>query len=112
MKNLFLGLFLITFLTGCLQSTAMVGPTMTLVSTGNFGHAFGTYLTSQAVHKETGLQTHELIVKKVEEQHIKQKDTKINKELSSLLEKNIENKRLVILLQNNIKKTRKLINSN
>ena len=29
-----------------------------------------------------------------------------------MLENNIENKQLVILLQNNIKKTRKIINSN
>ncbi len=112
MKKLFLSLFLLTFLTGCFQSTAMVGPTMTLVSSGNLGHAFGTYLTNQAVENETGMQTHEFIVKKVEEQQIKTKDYKINKELSKILENNIEHKQLVILLQNNIKKTRNVINSN
>ena len=112
MKKLVLNFFLLTFLTGCFQTSAMVGPTMTLVSTGNFSHAFGTYLTNHAVEKETGLQTHQLIVKKVEEQQIKQKDNKINKELSIMLQNNIENKQLVILLQNNIKKTKEIINSN
>tara|TARA_Y100001970_G_scaffold218267_1_gene267644 strand:+ start:2343 stop:2681 length:339 start_codon:yes stop_codon:yes gene_type:complete len=112
MKKILFGLFAIIFLPGCFQTTAMVGPTMTLVSSGNLSHALGTYVTNKAVEEETGLNTHELIVKKVEEQHIKQKDDKINKELSIMLEKNIENKQLLILLQNNINKTRNIINSN
>ena len=32
---------------------------------------FGTFVTNKAVEEETGMQTHELIVKKVEEQQIK-----------------------------------------
>ena len=112
MKKLVISIFVLIFLTGCFQSTAMVGPAMTLVSTGNTTHALGTFLTNKAVEQETGMQTHELIVKKVEEQQIKSEDLKINKELSSILENNIENKKLVILLQNNIKKTRIKLNSN
>ena len=112
MKKLFFNIFILLFLTGCFQSTAMVGPTMTLVSTGNVTHALGAFVTNKAVEEETGMQTHELIVKKVEEQQIKSEDLKINKELSSILENNIENKKLVILLQNNIKKTRIKLNSN
>ena len=105
-------MFAATFLTGCLQSTAMVGPAMTLDSTGNATHAFGTFVTNKAVEKETGMQTHELLAKKVEEQQIKNKDLKINKELSEMLEKNIEDKQLIILLQNNIRNTRKELNLN
>ena len=112
MKKLFLYFFIFIFLTGCLQSTAMVGPTMTLVSTGNVSQAFGAFVTNRAVEEETGMQTHEFIAKKVEEQQIKNKDNKINKELSKILEKNIENQKLVILLQNNIKNTRNKLNSN
>ena len=112
MKKIFFSLFAATFLTSCLQSTAMIGPAMTLVSTGNASHALGTFITNKAVEEETGMQTHELIAKKVEEQQIKSKDIKINNELSSLLENNIQNKQLVILLQNNIKKTRNKLNSN
>ena len=112
MKKLFLYFFIFIFLTGCLQSTAMVGPTMTLVSTGNVSQAFGAFVTNKAVEEETGMQTHEFIAKKVEEQQIKNKDNKINKELSKILENNLENKQLVILLQNNIKKTRNMLNSN
>jgi hypothetical protein len=53
-----------------------------------------------------------LIAKKVEEQQIKNKDLKINKELSAMLERNIEDKQLIILLQNNIRNTRKELNLN
>ena len=112
MKKIFNNLLLLTFLTGCFQSSAMVGPTMTLVSTGNISQALGAFATNKAVEEETGMQTHEFIAKKVEEQQIKNKDNKINKELSKILEKNLENKQLVILLQNNINKTRNKLNSN
>ncbi len=112
MKRLFLNFFILTLLSGCFQSTAMVGPTMTLVSTGNVSQAFGAFVTNKAVEEETGMQTHQLLVKKVEEQQIKNKDKKINEELSIILENNVKNKQLVILLEKNIKNTRKIINSN
>ena len=112
MKKIFLSIFALLFLTGCLQSSAMVGPTMTLVSTGNVGQAFGAFVTNHAVEKETGMQTHQLLAKKVEEQHIKKKDEMINGKLSAMLKNNIKEKQLLILLENNIKKTKKKINSN
>ena len=112
MKKIFFSLFAATFLTGCVQSTAMLGPTMTLVSTGNAGQAFGAFVTNRAVEEETGMQTHELIAKKVEEQQIKNKDKKINKKLSAMLERNIEDKQLIILLQKNIRNTRKKLDLN
>ena len=112
MKKLFLNIPLLIILTGCFQSTAMVGPTMTLVSTGNFTHAFGAYVTNKAVEEETGMQTLEYLSKKVEEQHVKIQDQSLNKELSLMLEKNVKEKQLIILLENNIKKTRSVINSN
>ena len=109
MKKILLNIVVLIFLSGCFQSTAMIGPGVTLVSTGNFPQAFGAYLTNKAVEEETGLQTHEFIAKKVEEQHVKKQDKKINNKLSVLLENNIKNKQLIILLENNIKKTRKKI---
>ena len=38
-RNIFLYLVLGFFLTGCLQTTAMMGPAITLVSTGNISQA-------------------------------------------------------------------------
>ena len=49
MKKLFLGIVVLTLLTGCFQSTAMVGPAITLVSSGNISHALGTFVTNKAV---------------------------------------------------------------
>ena len=43
------------FLTGCYQSTAMVGPVITLASTGNFSQAGLAYVANKAVKEETGM---------------------------------------------------------
>tara|TARA_B100001123_G_C14712139_1_gene789593 strand:+ start:270 stop:611 length:342 start_codon:yes stop_codon:yes gene_type:complete len=109
MKKLLFNILFFIFLTGCFQSTAMVGPGITYVSTGNYPQALGAFLTNKALEKETGMQAHEHIAKKVVEQHAKKQDKVINKELSVLLENNIKNKQLLILLENNIKKTKKKI---
>ena len=110
-KKLIFGLSTGIILSGCVQSTAMIGPAITIASTGNISQAGFTFITNKAVEEETGMQTHELIVKKVEEQKLKTKDKKINKELSVMLENNIRNKQLIILLERNIKKTRNILNS-
>ncbi len=110
MKNLLLSILVLIFLSGCVQGTAMVGPGITLVSSGgNVPQAFTTFLTNRAVEKETGMQTHQLIAKKVEEQKIKNKKKKIPEGLFTLVENNIKNKQLVILLEKNIKKTHQKI---
>ena len=96
MRKVLFSILILTFLPGCIQNTAMVGPGITLVSTGNFSQAFGTFLTNRAVENETGLQAHELIAKKVEEQKLKNNRKKIPEEL-------------IVLVNNNIKKTRSII---
>ena len=50
---------------------------------------FGAFATNKAVEEETGMQTHGYR-KKVEEQKIKSKDNKINKELSTMVKTNIK----------------------
>ena len=66
MKNILLSIIVTIFLSGCLQGTAMVGPGITLVSTGNAPQAFTTFLTNRAIEKETGMQAHQLIAKMIE----------------------------------------------
>ena len=39
LKKIITGLFLLFFLNGCVQSTALLGPAYTLASTGNIYHA-------------------------------------------------------------------------
>tara|TARA_B100000579_G_C22645742_1_gene763659 strand:+ start:533 stop:832 length:300 start_codon:yes stop_codon:yes gene_type:complete len=96
MGKVLFNILILIFLSGCFQSTSMIGPGITLVSTGNIPHAFGTFLTNSAVKNETGMHTHQLIAKKVEEQKIKNDRKKIPQDL-------------VILIENNIKKTRNII---
>ena len=54
LKNIIVGLFLLVFLNGCVQTTALLGPVYTLASTGNIYQASLTYGSNQAVEKITG----------------------------------------------------------
>ncbi len=42
------------FLSGCFQSSALLGPGMTIISTGNFAQAGFHYGANTAIKKETG----------------------------------------------------------
>ena len=85
------------FLNGCVQSTAMVGPAVTFVSTGYFAQAGFSIGANNAVKKETGYTTTELITKKINEHNL------ISNEDNSIEDD------LYILLNTNIKKTRKIL---
>ena len=87
-----------------MQSTAMIGPTMTLVSTGNLYQASLSYGANKAVEKETGMQTTEYLINKIEDNQKKDISKDISRDDDELT------KSLQILLELNIEKTRKLIN--
>ena len=91
------------FLTGCYQSTAMVGPAITLASTGNVSQAGLAYITNKAVEKETGMSTTEYVSTILEEKT--KKNEKINEELMILVQINFEETRKKLLLQNQSKIT-------
>ena len=93
------------FLTGCYQSTAMVGPAITLASTGNVSQAGLAYITNKAVEKETGMSTTEYVSTILEEKTKKNKNKKINEELMILVKTNFEETRKKLLLQNQSKIT-------
>ena len=93
------------FLTGCYQSTAMVGPAITLASTGNVSQAGLAYMTNKAVEKETGMSTTEYVSTILEEKTKKNKNKKINEELMILVKTNFEETRKKLLLQNQSKIT-------
>ena len=54
LKNLIIGLFLISFLTGCARSIALLGPAFTLVNSGNIHQASFTYGSNEIINKSTG----------------------------------------------------------
>ena len=96
------------FLTGCYQSTAMVGPAITLASTGNVSQAGFAYITNKVVEKETGMSTTEYVSTILEEKTKKTKKTKkneIHEELMILVQTNFEETRKKLLLQNQSKIT-------
>ena len=93
------------FVTGCYQSSAMVGPAITLASTGNVSQAGFAYITNKVVEKETGMSTTKYVSTILEEKNKKNKNKKINEELMILVKTNFEEARKKLLLQNQSKIT-------
>ena len=83
-------------LSGCAQSTAMLGPAITLASSGNVSQAGLTFVTNKAVEKETGMDTVSYVSNKIEEQNSK---TKLKRELKNLVETNFVKTREKLILQ-------------
>ena len=93
-KILFLFLSLI-FLNGCLQSTALLGPGATLVTTGNIAQAGFQYAANSAIKKETGKDAFTLVKDVVEEDH---KKRKFSRDFKKMVEKRVLKAREKILV--------------
>ena len=89
----FIYIAVVTILSGCAQSTAMLGPAITLASTGNVGQAGMTYFTNKAVEKETGMDTISLVSNTIESNSSK------NRKFKKLVETNFEKTRKKLILQ-------------
>ena len=83
-------------LSGCAQSTVMLGPALTLASTGNISQAGITYITNKAVEKETGMDTVSFVSQKFEKKNSR---TKLRHEFKKLVETNFEKTRKKLILQ-------------
>ena len=83
-------------LSGCVQSTAMLGPAITLASTGNVSHAGITFFTNKVVEKETGMNTVSFVSSKIEQNSSK---TRIRREFKKLVETNFEKTRQKLISQ-------------
>ena len=93
-------------MTGCYQSTAMVGPAITFASTGNVSQAGLAYFTNKAVKIETGMSPTEYVSTIFEEKKdTTKKNEKIDEELMILVKTNFEQTRKKLLLQNQSKIT-------
>ena len=79
--------FSIIFLSGCFQSTALLGPSMTVATTGNVLQAGLQYGANTAIKKETGKNTLEHLQDAVESQS---KSQKFKRKFSDLVEKKFE----------------------
>ena len=83
-------------LSGCAQSTAMLGPAITLASSGNVSQAGLTFFTNKAVEKETGMDTVAFVSNKIDEQNSK---TKLKREFKNLVETNFVKTREKLILE-------------
>ena len=81
--------FSLIFLSGCLQSTALLGPSMTVATTGNVLQAGLQYGANTAIKYETGKNTLEHLQDAVESQS-KSRSYKFKKKFTDLVEKNFE----------------------
>ena len=86
MRKIFL-LFSIVFLSACAQSTALIGPAVTVGNTGNIMQASFSYGSNMAVKEVTGKTPGQHVTSYVEE---KRKEKRIRKEIASYLESHIE----------------------
>ena len=86
LKILFLFSSLILF-NGCIQTTALLGPGVTIATTGNVLQAGLQYGANSVIEKETGKNTIEHFQDAVDNQN---KDKKFQKELTDLIEKKFQ----------------------
>ena len=98
LKKIITGLFLLFFLNGCVQSTALLGPAYTLASTGNIYHAGLSYSSNQAIENITGKTPTENIKSLVDNKKMK-------------IEKKEKQNEFFALVKSRIEKTSKIIQS-
>ena len=99
-KKILTYIFVGIILSGCAQSTAMIGPAITLASSGNISQAGLTFVTNKAVEKETGMDTVSYVSNKIEKQNSK---NKLNREFKKLVENNFQKTRKKLISQNQYK---------
>ena len=100
LKKIFAGLFLLFFLNGCVQSTALLGPVYTLAASGNIYQAGLTYSSNQAVKKITGKSPTENIQSLVENKQKKNVEEEKQEEFFVLVKNRIEKTSKIIQLAN------------
>ena len=100
-NKIFIYIISALILSGCVQSTAMVGPALTFASTGNISQAGATFFTNKAVKEETGMDTVSYVSKKIEQ---KQSKTRLRRNLKKLVKSNFEKTRKKLILQDKTNK--------
>ena len=83
-------------LSGCIQSTAMVAPAITIASTGNISQAGLTFFTNKVVEEETGMNAVSFVSSKIEKNSSK---TRMRREFKKIVETNFEKTRQQLILQ-------------
>ena len=90
LKKIIIGIFLLSFLGGCAQNAALLGPAYTLATSGNIYHAGFTYGGNEIITKTTG--------------------KSVAENFKEVLEPKTEDTPFEILVKKNIEETRKKLN--
>ena len=93
-KKIVFILMSVVLLTGCVQSTAFLGPAITVAATGNMAQAGFTYGTNEAIKRETGKDTMQYVFGLFEPED---KKVTINEDLVALVESRIKKTRQKLL---------------
>ena len=86
-KKIYFLVLISTFLTGCIQSTALLGPGVTIVTTGNVMQAGLQYGANTAIKNETGKDAFTHLKDAVEEE---QESQKIENKIKNIAKNTIE----------------------
>ena len=92
--NMFFVFFVLIFLSGCIQTTSLLGPGVTIATTGNVIQAGFQYGANTAIKNETGKDVLTHIKDKVDEQS---KEKKFYVQFKQLIENRIETTRQKLL---------------
>ena len=87
MRKILIILLSLVLLSACAQSTALIGPIITIGNTGNVIQAGFSYGSNMAIKQKTGKTPAELVTSYIEE---KKEKKKIRKEIVSYLESHIK----------------------
>ena len=94
MKNILIILISFLLLSACAQSTAFIGPAITVGSTGNVMQAGFSYGSNMAIKKTTGKTPSEHVSLYIEDQQeekkLKKREAKIRNEMANYLQSHIE----------------------
>ena len=99
LKKIIIGLFSLLFFNGCLQGTALLGPSYTLISTGNVYQAGFSYGSSKVIKKMTDKTPTENIKSLLDNKKLKVEEVNYD-EFFALVKNRIEKKSKIINLAN------------
>ena len=82
-------------ISGCIQSTALLGPSLTVATTGNIPQAGLQYIANETIKKETGKDALMHVKEIVEEEN---RNRKFKRDFKSMVENRIKNARKKIIM--------------
>ena len=96
-KKIFLLVLISAFLSGCIQSTALLGPGITIVTTGNVMQAGFQYSANTAIKKETDKDAITHLKDAVDDE---KKNQKFEKKIRNFTQNTIERVKKKLLITN------------